>query len=232
MKFRCPSFADVLSATLALLPRGRAWQTHEGGPLPGAVEAFNPDAFNVDAFSTENRRASIIWQFWAAAASLFTFVNQRLCDLRLEFWCATQSETHDLWLIEYGLPDLCDPFPDVCTKVAAIGGTRCEYFAAIAARAGWVIDCSEAFNECGTLIGSAGSLAGRMRPGHRRAAMFVVRVFLAESPAFTGDAFSRAQAKRFRTGRRLMCGPNISGLQCLMARMVHAELLISYEVIA
>jgi hypothetical protein len=30
-------------------------------------------------------------------------------------------------MAEYGLPDGCDPFPDLCTKVAAIGGTRCEY---------------------------------------------------------------------------------------------------------
>ena len=138
---RCPTLAEVLASALKLLPKGRAWQTHEGGPAPPLDRGFNPGAFDNDAFSTRSKPGSTLFRFWKAVAACFTFVTQRLCDLRLEFWCATHKETHDLWMAEYGLPDLCDPFPDLCTNVAAIGGTRCEYYAAIAARSGWSISC-------------------------------------------------------------------------------------------
>lgn len=227
---RCPSKQECLAAILALLPKGRAWQSHEGGPLSGIDRGFSPDAFNRGAFSTKARPASVLMQFWAAVAEVVAFVNQRFCDLRLEFWCATQVETRDLWMREYGLPDECDPFPDLCSKVSAIGGSRCEYYAAVAARAGWAIACTDGFNSCGTLVGSRHSLAGRQRPGRRRAAKLLIQVFLAESPAFTGVAHKPARAGRLRAGRRLGCEPNLNGLQCLLARIVHAEVQLDYEV--
>jgi hypothetical protein len=139
---QCRSAAEVLQAILQLLPRGRAWQSNEGGPRMGLVRAFDPGVFDDPPFPTQSRVQSIMLGFWRAVANCVTFILSRYCDLRLEFWCATHKETHDLWMAEYGLPDACDPFPDLCTKVAAIGGTRCEYYAAVAARAGWSITCA------------------------------------------------------------------------------------------
>src|SRR4051812_19380625 len=123
---RCPTLDEITTAVLSLLPRGRAWQTNEGLPRPGFEPAFNPKAFQSDAFQTTREAPSILWQYWRSFAVVVDYLTQRLCALRLEFWCQTLNETHDGWMTEYGLPDECDPFPDLCTKVAAIGGTRCE----------------------------------------------------------------------------------------------------------
>jgi hypothetical protein len=236
MAFRCPSPADVLNATLALLPRGRAWQNNEGRPSPGATPGFNPLAFNPDAFSTRTERTSVLMQFWEAVSEVYYFLSKRVCDLRLEFWCATQSETRDLWMQEYGLPDACDPFPELCAKVAAIGGARCEYYQFIAERAGWRLICVDGLNLCGARPGSGRAKAGRAMPGRARGAGYIkVLVDLFNSPAICTTYRNRKpKAGRFKAGRRLSCEWNsadISPLECLLARVVHAEVVIDYEAI-
>jgi hypothetical protein len=228
--FRCPTLAEVRASMLALLPRGRAWQSNEGGPQSGVAIGFDPGGYDNDGFATQYRKAAVLYQFWTAVAEVFSYVNDRLCALRLEFWCATQTETRDLWLAEYGLPDDCDPFPDLCTKVAALGGTRCEYYAEIAARAGWSITCVDRISSCGTYVGGRASKAGRARPGRRKGAVLTIIVDLANSPKFTGPAHATAKAGRMKPGRRLSCGPDIGPLECLMARAVHAEIQVTYEV--
>lgn len=236
--WRCPTASEVLASAMQLLPRGRAWQSTEGGPKPGVVQAFDSPAFDAEAFQTKSRKPSVLMEFWQAVAQAFTFVNQRLCDLRLEFWCATHKETHDLWMLEYGLPDACDPFPDLCTKVAAIGGTRCDYYAMIAARAGWAISCETDIG-CGARPGCSSALAGRAMAGKTRyASRLRVFIDLDNSPAFTGGALTtRPLVGRFRSGRRMTCVEtisdiNITPLECIMARVVHAEIQIVYEVIS
>ena len=226
--FRCPTLEEITEATLALLPRGRAWQTNEGGPQPGRDVAFAPTAFQETAFATTGQRISILWRYWRSYAVVLHYLTQRLCALREEFWCQTVNETRDEWMTEYGLPDACDPFPDLCTKVAAIGGTRCEYYAEVAARMGWSIECGEAIVFCGSIAGRA--LAGRARAGRTMGtAQLRVIVHLDSSPAYTGGRSLPALAGRFRAGRRHSCGPDISPLQCLMSRVVHAEIKIVYE---
>ncbi len=147
-----PAEHDVLQSVLQLLPRGRAWQSNEGGPL--MLRAFDPGVFDDPPFQARRRTQSILLRSWRALASVVTFIPSRYCDPRLEFWCATHKKTHDLWMTEYGLPDACDPFPDLCTRVAAIGGARCEYYAAVAARAGWSIICADVTNDCGASAGN------------------------------------------------------------------------------
>ena len=232
----CPTRSQMIEIARALLPRGRAWQNHEelaNARDPGGFNrlVFNPDAFNVD------QPPSVLWQFWASVAEFFTFAAQRACALRLEFWCATETETNDLWMEEYGLPDACDPFPDLCAKVAAIGGTRCEYYAMIAARAGWAIACE--INTCGARAGSGRAKAGCCSAGKTRsAAILHVFVDLDSSTSFHGNIISkRALAGHFRAGRRLSCIrdffslTDVTGLDCLLARVVHAEITIKYEAI-
>ncbi|MCB2106347.1 MAG: hypothetical protein KDE14_01545 [Rhodobacteraceae bacterium] len=221
---------ELTDAALALLPKGRAWQGHEGGPRPGSEIGFNPEAFEPDGFSTTARRASVLWQFWRAIAVVLFYLHQRLCALRLELWCATHSETHDLWLAEYGLPDGCDPFPDLCSKVAAQGGTRCEFYQFIAGRAGWSIFCRNDIGHCGALVGSRRAKAGMAKPGRLKAAQLIIAVDLQNSPAFVGTAHARPKAGRLKAGRRLACGPNLGPLECLLGRVVHAEIQITYEV--
>jgi hypothetical protein len=209
--FVCPTNDQVIDAALSLLPKGRAWQTHEGGPRD------------------RDGRPSTLLRFWKSVADVLSFTNQRWCDLRLEFWCATQTETRDLWMAEYGLPDACDPFPDLCTKVRAIGGTRCEYYAEVAARAGWSITCEPVVTGCTTRAGSGGALAGIAIPGHETHAGLKITVDLNNSPAWTGGPRTLPLAGKFLAGRTLTCGPDLTALQCIMERIVHAEIEITYE---
>ncbi|WP_315705065.1 MULTISPECIES: hypothetical protein [unclassified Bradyrhizobium] len=227
---RCPTLDDTTSALLALLPRGRAWQTNEGVPMPGQEIGFAPPGFNNDAFSTVETKPSIIWQYWRSVAVVFQYATERLCALRQEFWCQSASETRDEWMVEYGLPDACDPFPDLCTKVAAIGGTRCEYYQSIAARSGWSIRCSETIGFCGSRAGQA--RAGKARAGRTvGAAQLRIIVFLTDSPAYQPRGrYLPALAGRMRAGRRLTCGPDLSPLKCVLSRIVHAEIQLSFEV--
>lgn len=225
---RCPTLDELTEATLAALPRGRAWQTNETGPVPGHEPAFQEDAFQDDAFQTDSQKPSILWRYWRSFAELLAHLVQRACALRLEFWCATHSETNDLWMREYGLPDACDPFPDLCTKVAAIGGTRCEYYAELAARLGWTISCEERTSFCGALAGNATagcSFAG----GFKQGATIYIIVHMGSSPILDGATFNLPLAGRLRAGQRHRCGPSFHGLSCLLARAIHADILTIYE---
>jgi hypothetical protein len=231
--FTCPPTLDeVTDATLKLLPRGRAWQTHEGLPPRTLESAFNPQAFNPEAFSATDDAGAGIWQWFRVLAVMLDFLYVRICALRLEFWCRSIVETRDDWMKEYGLPDECDPFPDLCIKVAAIGGTRCEYYAEVAARAGWSINCEELISSCGSKIGCGSSLMGRMRFGTTlgRATLRIV-VYVDESLAFQPtQRFLPPLTGRMRMGRRFSCGPNLLPLQCLLSRVIHAEIFTIYEV--
>lgn len=228
---RCPTLDEITAATLSLLPRGRAWQTNEGLPRPGFEPAFNPAAFQNNAFQTGRENSSILWQYWRSFAVVVDYLTQRLCALRLEFWCATVNETLDGWMTEYGLPDECDPFPDLCAKVAAIGGTRCEYYAALAARMGWTISCEEQAIFCG-------SRAGFMTAGNRKtktgaligAAQIRIIVHLNNSPSITGPLIRSSRSGRMRAGQPMSCAEvAMNPLQCLLSRVIHSEILTIYE---
>lgn len=223
---RCPTLAESIAATLALLPRGRAWQTHETGPQRPAEGAFQMDAFNPDAFSVATVPGSFLYRFWWAVGTVRNFLETRLCALRLEFWCASMSETRPEWLFEYGLPDPCDPFPDLCAKVAAIGGASCSYFQAIATRAGWSITCQDLSVACGSRAKC--SVAGRARAGGRRLLTLRLVIDLNESPSFNGRVRTAAVAGRQRAGRPIACPPNIDAFRCLMDRVVPAHVTLDY----
>ena len=163
----CPLTDDNLPQLFALLPRGRAWGTHDGGPWPGTV----------------------LYRFWRAVAAVFEFANARICALREEFFCATQTETNDIWMAQYGLPDGCDPFPDLCVKVAALGGARCDYFAAIAARAGWSIACIDNQTGCGGSLGFEEAGCFMVGGSYGVASEITIQVFLNSSPSYVAPAF-------------------------------------------
>lgn len=224
---RCPSIAESIASTLALLPSGRAWQSREGGPTPFHDAAFDPAAFDPAAFDATTKPGTILYRFWAAIGAVRNFIETRLCALRLEFWCATMSETRDQWMKEYGLPDACDPFPDLCTKVAAIGGTRCEYYQEVAARAGWSITCSDV-DGCGDMAGCALAGDAIAGPGFHYATLLIT-VDLQNSPAFTGADETPPLAGVFLAGLSAACPPDISPLMCVIERIVHAEILIEYQ---
>lgn len=222
----CPTKQDILAALVALLPRGRAWQTHQGGPAAPIDPAFADFAFDGEAYETRLRTGSVLHRFWSSIAEVFAFLHARLCALRLEFWCATMSETRPEWMAEYGLPDPCDPFPDLCAKVAALGGARCEYFNAIVARAGWSVDCFDGGNGCGGRAGRA--RAGCSTAGAQFRSEMTLIVHTNESPAFAGPLQTAPLAGRLRAGQAVRCAADISPLRCLMDRIAPAHVTITY----
>jgi hypothetical protein len=226
----CPTLDEVTDEVISALPRGRAWQNNDGGPYPGAEIGFNPGAFDGDAFATVQRDPSWLWNYWRAFAVALQFFKQRMCDLRQEFWCQSIVEARDGWMKEYGLPDACDPFPDLCQKVQAVGGTRCDYYAQVAAQSGWSISCIELISFCGSRAGC--SRAGRARAGRTMGiAELRIVVFLNESTALANVGRNLPPlAGRFRAGRRHSCGPDLTPLKCIMARIVHAHVQTTFEV--
>lgn len=182
----CPGVDETQFALLASLPRGRAWRTHFGMPEPGTV----------------------LWKFWRAVARPFAALEARLCALRQEFFCDSNVETHAAWLYEYGIPDVCDPYADLCTKVAAIGGQTVAYFQAVALRAGWAIDIART-----------------------AAAQITITIHTGSSPSYTQPAVTTtvARANRFRAGQQLSCPTHATtALPCLLARILPAHLQVIY----
>ena len=230
----CPTLPESIQATLDLLPRGRAWPANDGGGmlarflvwLSALVPAVLPAAWPIGFVQTG---------FISAFGAVRNYLETRLCDLRLEFWCATHKETHDLWMQEYGLPDPCDPFPDLCTKVAALGGARCEYFNAIVSRIGWVIDCLNEVTACGSRTGCA--RAGTATAGYNRVIGLILRVHTGEDFTTRYIASGRQitpRAGRMRAGQRPACDyvlteiPSTHPARCLVERIAPAHVSIEY----
>ena len=91
-----------MSATLALLPRGRAWPVNDGAGVLARFLAW------IDALAgAVPPRAAwpagyVQTGFYAAIAAVRNFIETQVCALRLEFWCASQTLTRANWLREYG----------------------------------------------------------------------------------------------------------------------------------
>lgn len=223
--FHCPTFLESFLATGALWPRGRAWPVNDGGTTATNYLAW---LGSLVGLPTSWPTGFVQAGYTAAIAAVRNYIETRLCALRLEFWCQTQSETHDQWLIEYGLPDPCDPFPDLCTKVAAVGGTRCEYYAEIAARIGWQIECVALLNDCGAQAGCAEVGCDQTGPLPTVGLTLQINVYLNESPAYVAPLEVQPFVGIFEAGKALACGPDFSSLQCVLDRVVHAHVQIVY----
>jgi hypothetical protein len=212
---------------LILLPRGNAWQSNDPAGQAFTATMAQPGFAQPGLFQTLDRPLTVMHAFWSAVADFFFQLTQLLCALRLEFWCATQSQTRDLWLEEYGLPDACDPFPDLCAKVSALGGTDCVYYREVAARAGWLINCEPLFSAICFQFGSF-QLGNVGLGGEGGAATIRIIVDLDNSPAFQGQNETRPQLGAFQLGNTLNCEPDFSPLVCLLDRIVHAHVAVVY----
>ena len=178
----CPTIDEVRDELIALLPPGRAW-----GPTDATASL------------------TTLWEFWRAVARAIQALEARLCALRNEMWCQTLVETQPEWLAEYGLPDACDPYPNLCAKVAALGGANCAYYVQIAAALGWVVRCSSS----GTTI--------------------TLNVNLSASPSYVGGAVDSGRiAGCYQPSQRVICGPDLTPLDCVMQRILPAHATIVY----
>lgn len=149
-RFRCPSKIELFEQIMKLLPRGRAWQTHEhvvdvyqrhgGDAQYGSYELGG--ALGVGAESWVDRLTGM-QRYWLALAEVLEHLHERACRLIEEMFCETTAELKPEWGHEYGFPDACEPWDTLCDKVRAQGGATCAYLASLAARVGYDVDCVE-----------------------------------------------------------------------------------------
>lgn len=220
--FFCPTKWQLWRQIIALLPRGRAWQTHEG-PVYGATEAGDPD---VDTLT-------VMEQFWAAYAEVLEYLHQRACALIEEFFCETMQELRPEWFTEWGFPDPCEPFDNVCEKMRATGGNRCEYFVALAAARGWSLECIDCASlpdvaesaDCMAADCSSPSCDDDCGPD-----TIILIIHTAESPAYVSPLINNA-ADCMAADCSSLCDPTVAPLQCLIERVRPAHTKVIYRVL-
>lgn len=195
---RCPTKAEILPRLMMLLPRGRAWGNHDGGPWPG----------------------SVLHGFWSAVAEVAEYVNQRICALQAEFNCGTAVETLDLWSADYGLPDACDPYADLCDKVRTPGGSQCDYYVSIAARMGWAVTCQTL--PCGGVSGRAEADCAIAAPEWGDGDLLIL-VDLEASPAYAGPSRIQSEADLIEADYPVRCAVDFEPLECVLRRVVPSE---------
>lgn len=197
----CPSDADVAASIAALRPRGAAWRHGGHDAAPG----------------------STMGRFFEGFGEVAAEGDRRICALVDEYFCSTASETLDVWALEYGVPDGCDPFADLCEKVNAVGDSVPAYAEAVALARGWSISISEEFI---TLVQSGRMGHGRMGTMRMAAAQGVtwrIAVDLAASPSYVAADRRKPLMGRMRLGFAFDCGPDITPLSCLLRRIAPAH---------
>lgn len=233
-QFFCPSKWELWRQIMSLLPRGRAWQTHEHGAEFDSGSNSQVGTFEVGDTGVGGEptveRLTVLQQFWAAYAEVLEYLHQRACLLLDEFFCQTLAETRELWRAEYGFPDPCDPWHTLCAKVRARGGSTCAYLAAIAADRGWDLTCSE----CDT-TGAGGTRADCSRADCVKtcdcpANTIWVTINLNSSDAYQAPKITAARADCARADAATAgpCPPGAEPLQCLIERYKPAHVRAIY----
>lgn len=229
--FRCPSKWELWLQILALLPRGRAWQTHETSPeFIVATESAQLGVYRLGStgLGTEPivERMTVLQRFWASYAEVLEFLHQRACALIDEFYCATTTEMLSEWGIEYGFPDSCEPWETLCDKVKAQGGATCAYLASLASRLGYEIECVD----CGPGAAEAGCAeAGVASPCICPPNLINIRILTARSPAYVAPVPFEAGAAV--AGCTPPCAVAPESVVCLIERFKPAHIKAIYEVI-
>jgi uncharacterized protein YmfQ (DUF2313 family) len=209
MTLICPTDAQSAAALAALRPRGDAWRHGGHDALPG----------------------SVMGRVFAALGRATGAVERRICALVDEFFCVTAAETLDWWRIDYGLPDPCDPFAEVCDKVQALGDSTTGYAIAAALRHGWSVTIVEEWityvEDC--VCGLA--LAGTAISGAENGVTWRVTIDLAASPSYVVPSGVEPLAGLLLPGDSLDCPPDIDPLLCLIRRIAPAHADLSFTTI-
>jgi hypothetical protein len=206
MPLLCPTDQEVSLSAAALRPRGDAWRNGGHEEIDGSVMGLFFDGIGHAAGPT----------------------HRRLCDLVEEFFCSTAFQTRDLWQLEYGLPDACSPFLDLCAKINIVGDSTTDYVAAAAASRGWVITIAEEWITNSQEGRAKHARAGAARCAARTGVKWIVSVLRDLSPSYTAIALTPPLAGRLRAGLKLNCDAGIDPLRCLVRLIApaHADLEI------
>ncbi|ADJ23049.1 Protein of unknown function DUF2313, Mu protein gp48 [Hyphomicrobium denitrificans ATCC 51888] len=146
--FLCPNKWQLWRQIMALLPRGRAWQTNLDARQivvrdSSQVGTFEVGHTGIGAIEPTVEQLTGLQRYWLACAEVHEYLHQRACALMEEMFCDTTKELRGEWGHDYGFPDSCEPYDTLCDKVVAVGGSTCAYLASLAARLGYTVECDE-----------------------------------------------------------------------------------------
>lgn len=205
----CHTDAQLAVQLAALRPRGEAWRN-------GGFDALE---------------GSVMGGFFAGLGAAIGPTDRRVCDMVDQFFCSSASETLDLWAREYGVPDGCDPFADICEKVNAVGDTTPAYAEAAALRRGWSISIAEEFitrvEDCCMGMG----LMGTMLMGAEQGVTWRIVIDRAASPAYQAPAATGPIMGLMLMADVFDCDPDNEGLRCLIRRIAPAHADLVFEAI-
>lgn len=228
-RFRCPTKWEIWNQVLALLPRGRAWQTHEdlhevyGVEPTSQVGTFEVGSTPLGA-DPDVERLSVMGRYWAAFAEVSEYLHQRACKLIEEFFCRTTDELLAEWHVDYGYPDPCEHYGTLCAKVTALGGQTCAYIASVAALRGWAVACVECAGpqaEC--LMADCDQLCECIN------GVITITIDLDSSPAYADDGYLSMHADMMQADCHEACPPVPDEIKCLIERIKPAHVRAIYE---
>ncbi len=201
----CPSDDQVAFSIASMRPRGDAWRNGGHDALAG----------------------STMGGFFDALGEVAGEADRRICALVDEYFCSTAVETLDLWALEHGVPDGCDPFADVCEKVNAVGDSIPSYAEAAALKRGWSISIDEAFITAVEDGAMGMGQMGTMLMGAENGVAWTITIDLAASPSYTAPLDVEPLMGLMLMGDGFNCGPDIDPLVCLLRRIApgHADLI-------
>lgn len=230
-RFRCPTKWELWRQILALLPRGRAWQTHEAGAeLIISSESSQAGRYEIGStgLGTEPvvERLTVMQRYWAAYAEVLENLHARACALIEEFFCATFRETAPEWAVEYGYPDRCEPWDTLCDKVRAQGGSTCAYLAALASRNGWFVTCDDG---CQTTARADCAIADYTPLCDCQPGQIVITIHRALSPAYVASVPFAADAAV--ADCTPPCEPAPDVVTCLIERYKPAHVKAIYKIV-
>ncbi|KFC63969.1 hypothetical protein FG93_05479 [Bosea sp. LC85] len=205
----CRTDDEVARGLAALRPRGDAWRNGGHDGLNGSTMAG----------------------FFAGLGAAIGPVERRVCALIDEFFCSSAVETLDLWALEYGAPDGCDPFADVCEKVNAVGDSIPAYAEAAALRRGWSIVIAQEFITIVQCCRMGHGRMGMLRMGAQDGVAWRITVDLASSPSYVAAENRKPLLGRMLMGWAFDCGPDIEALACLIRRIAPAHADLVFETI-
>ena len=223
--FTCPTLEQSIQATAALLPRGKAWPANDGGGTIANFLAWLASLGNRIPAPGDWPAGYVQAGFVAALGTVRNWIEGQFCALKDEFFCASATTTLDLWNAEYGLPDNCDPYPNLCAKVGYFGSPHCPSWVALAASLGWSIACSDFGG--GTQAGCCHAGNALANPG-AQATIVTITVFLDSSGAYGIPMSTPSRAGIFLAGQQQQCQPNITSLECAFQRILPAHLTVNY----
>ncbi len=205
----CHTDEQLAQSLAAHRPRGDAWRNGGFDALDGSGKG----------------------RFFAALGAAFGPLDRRVCEMVDQFFCSTATETLDVWAREYGVPDGCDPFADICEKVNAVGDTVPAYAEAAALRRGWSIAIGEEFitsvEDCCLGMG----LMGTQILGAEQGVLWRIVIDRANSPAYQAPASTGPIMGLMLLADALDCDPDSEALRCLIRRLAPAHADLVFEAV-